>query len=141
MEQSALGAFTCPVCRRTIDKTEYWDVGYIRMKWLGDERYDGEEGVFVYDGDIHPCVEGKHVCQDCFEAVMSAIRRCRNPRNGNGPDDAWRWVWDARRCLLSIDMDEDALPKDVREWICDEHMRLTRLEVRLKELSNEEEQE
>ena len=77
-ERHALSTFTCPICGRRIEEREFWSVGYIRMKWLGDERYDNEKGVFVYDGDIHPCVEEKGVCSDCFEAVMKAIRERRD---------------------------------------------------------------
>ena len=67
----------CPICRRRMSKKEFWDVGYIRARWIGDERYDNEKGVFVHDGDIYPCVEEREVCQDCFEAVMKAIRERR----------------------------------------------------------------
>ena len=143
MEQSALGAFTCPVCRRTIDKTEYWDVGYIRMKWLGDGRYDGEEGVFVHDGDVHPWVDERMVCQDCFESVMKAIceRRENGAEYGTASDDALKWVRDSRKCLLEIDVDDDSIPKDVKEWIYSIHMSLTRLEVRMKEMSEKKEEQ
>lgn len=77
-EMRSRDRFVCPICRRRMSKKEFWDVGYIRTKWIGDERYDTENGVFVYDGDIHPCVEEKGVCSDCFEAVMKVIRERRN---------------------------------------------------------------
>ena len=133
----------CPICKRRMSKMEYWDVGYIRTKWMGDDRYDDEKGVFVHDGDVHPCVDERMVCQDCFEAVMKAIRERREngAEYGTASDDALKWVRDSRKCLLEIDVDDDSIPKDVKEWIYSIHMSLTRLEVRMKEMSEKKEEQ
>lgn len=79
-EMRARDRWICPICGRRMSKMEYWDVGCIRTKWMGDDRYDNERGVFVHNGDIHPCIEERWVCQDCFEAVMAAIRGRRGLR-------------------------------------------------------------
>lgn len=74
--------FICSICKRRMSRREFWDVGHIMTKWMGDSRYDDEKGVYVHDGDIHPCIEEKWVCQDCFEAVMKAIRERRDMFKG-----------------------------------------------------------
>lgn len=77
MSEDGMTGLRCGICGRMIAKDEYWSYGNIRICWMGDERYDGEPFFrtdFGLSCKIHPTMDARGVCQDCFGHMVESIR-------------------------------------------------------------------